>query len=45
MQVSLLLLPAGVRPPVIGAEVTCEVRMTTSTFDRVLMGSPTGRQP
>jgi len=35
MHVSLLLLPAGVEPPPIGAELDCEVRMTTLHPDRV----------
>jgi hypothetical protein len=36
MQVSLVLLPAGVEAPPLGAEVECEVRMTTVRFDRVV---------
>jgi Alanine racemase, N-terminal domain len=35
MHVSMLLLPAGVRPPAIGAELACEVRMTTLHPDRI----------
>jgi Alanine racemase, N-terminal domain len=35
MHVSLLLLPASVRPPVIGDELDCEVRMTTLHPDRI----------
>ena len=35
MQVSLVLLPAGVTPPAIGDDVTVDVRMTTTTFDDV----------
>jgi hypothetical protein len=36
MQVSLLLLPAGVAVPALDEEVDVEVRMTTTSFDRVL---------
>lgn len=36
MQVSMLLLPASVPPPAIGAELECTVRMTTTYFDRVV---------
>jgi Alanine racemase, N-terminal domain len=35
MHVSLVLLPASVDPPAIGAELDCEVRMTTLHADRV----------
>ena len=35
MQVSMLVVPPGVRPPVLGQRLRCEVRMTTSTFDEV----------
>ena len=35
MQVSLVLLPAGVAPPAIGDDVAVDVRMTTTTFDDV----------
>jgi alanine racemase len=35
MQCSLVWLPAGVDPPGIGDEVTVDVRMTTTTFDRI----------
>jgi hypothetical protein len=35
MQVSMLLLPASVRPPAIGDELPCEVRMTTLHPDRL----------
>jgi Alanine racemase, N-terminal domain len=35
MQVSMLLLPAAVRPPGIGDELACEVRMTTLHPDRI----------
>jgi hypothetical protein len=35
MQVSLLLMPTTVRPPAIGDELSCEVRMTTLRPDRV----------
>lgn len=35
MQVSMLLLPASVRPPAIGDELACEVRMTTLHPDRI----------
>jgi hypothetical protein len=36
MQVSLVLLPGSVPPPPIGAEVAVDVRMTTTSFDRVV---------
>jgi hypothetical protein len=36
MQVSLVLLPAGVAVPALDEEVDVEVRMTTTSFDRVL---------
>jgi alanine racemase len=35
MQCSLVWLPANVDPPTVGAEVQVDVRMTTTTFDRV----------
>jgi alanine racemase len=35
MQVSLLLMPTTVRPPAIGDELSCEVRMTTLRPDRI----------
>jgi hypothetical protein len=35
MQVSLLLMPTTVRPPAIGDELYCEVRMTTLRPDRI----------
>lgn len=38
MQVSMLLLPAGVTPPSVGEPVEAQVRMTTATFDRVVLG-------
>jgi hypothetical protein len=38
MQVSLVWLPDDVEPPAIGTELDVEVRMTTVTFDRVLLG-------
>ncbi len=36
MQVSLVLLPAGVEPPEIGAEVPVQVRKTTARPDRIV---------
>ena len=36
MHVSLLLLPASVAPPAIGAELACRVRLTTIHPDRVV---------
>ena len=36
MQVSLVLLPAGVRPPAIGSEVSVQMRRTTARADRVV---------
>lgn len=38
MLVSLLLLPAGVTPPIPGEEVTAELRHTTTHFDAVVEG-------
>lgn len=35
MQCSLIWLPAGVTPPTIGDEVDVDVRMTTTSFDRI----------
>jgi alanine racemase len=35
MQCSLIWLPADVNPPAVGDEVDVDVRMTTTTFDRV----------
>jgi hypothetical protein len=35
MHVSLLLMPGSVRPPAIGDELDCEVRMTTLHADRI----------
>ena len=37
MQVSMVWLPSGVRPPVVGAEIPVDVRMTTATFDQVFL--------
>ena len=37
MQVSMVWLPSGVQPPVVGAEVPVDVRMTTATFDQVIL--------
>jgi alanine racemase len=37
MQVSMVWLPSGVAPPVVGAEVPVDVRMTTASFDRVVL--------
>ena len=37
MQVSLLLLPRDAPAPAIGDELVCDVRMTTSAFDRVVL--------
>jgi len=36
MQVAMLLLPSGVEPPAVGADVDVDVRMTTTRFDRVV---------
>jgi alanine racemase len=36
MQCSLIWLPAGVDPPPVGDEVDVDVRMTTTTFDRIV---------
>lgn len=35
MQCSLIWLPAGVSPPTVGDEVDVDVRMTTTSFDRI----------
>lgn len=35
MQVSMVLVPAGVEPPAVGDRLPCDVRMTVSTFDTV----------
>lgn len=37
MQVSLLFLPASVPPPSVGDELDVDVRMTTTTFDAVII--------
>lgn len=37
MQVSMVWLPSGVSAPVIGDSVAVDVRMTTATFDRVVL--------
>lgn len=37
MQVSMVWLPSGVTPPVVGSELAVDVRMTTASFDRVLL--------
>lgn len=36
MQVSLLRLPAGVPVPAVGDRLSCDVRLTTARFDRIL---------
>jgi hypothetical protein len=37
MQVSLVFLPSSVDPPAVGAEVSVDVRLTTTTFDRIVI--------
>jgi hypothetical protein len=37
MQVSLIFLPSSVDPPAVGDEVDVDVRMTTTTFDQVVI--------
>lgn len=37
MQVSMIWLPAAVSPPAVGDELDVDVRMTTTTFDRLVM--------
>jgi alanine racemase len=37
MQVSMIWLPSGVAPPVVGADVSVDVRMTTATFDEAIL--------
>lgn len=34
--VSLLVVPKGTRPPAVGDEIPCQVRLTTAHFDQVL---------
>lgn len=34
--VSLVIVPKGVRPPEVGAELDCQVRFSTSAFDQVV---------
>ncbi len=44
MQVCMLLVPDGERPPVLGERLPCDVRMTTSTFDEVDVSYPLRRE-
>jgi hypothetical protein len=37
MQVSILFLPSAVDPPAVGDEIDVDVRMTTTTFDRIVI--------
>jgi hypothetical protein len=37
MQVSMVWLPSGIAPPVVGSDVPVDVRMTTASFDRVVL--------
>jgi alanine racemase len=37
MQVSMVFIPAAVAPPAVGDEVDVDVRMTTTTFDRIVI--------
>jgi hypothetical protein len=37
MQVSMLLVPNGVKPPEVGERLQCDVRMTVTTFDEMEM--------
>jgi hypothetical protein len=37
MQVSMVWLPSGATPPVVGDQVEVDIRMTTATFDRVIL--------
>jgi hypothetical protein len=37
MQASMLWLPEGVAAPAVGAELDTDVRMTTTTFDRIVV--------
>jgi hypothetical protein len=37
MQVSMLLVPAGIRPPQVGDRLRCDVRMTVATFDEIVV--------
>jgi alanine racemase len=41
MQVSMLVVPAGVAPPQVGDALNCDVRMTVSTFDEVVVSCVT----
>jgi len=48
MQISMLLVGSGVTPPVVGDRLTCDVRMTVTTFDEIEMisnGTSTGVKP
>lgn len=40
MQVSMVLVPAGIRPPEVGDRLVCDVRMTVTTFDEVHVQGP-----
>ena len=37
MQISMLWLPDGVVVPAVGSEIDVDVRMTTTTFDQVVL--------
>jgi Alanine racemase, N-terminal domain len=40
MQVSMLLVPAGIPSPAVGDRLTCDVRMTMTTFDETELTGP-----
>jgi len=37
MQVSMVWLPSGIAPPAVGSDIPVDVRMTTASFDRVVL--------
>jgi hypothetical protein len=37
MQVSLVFLPSSVDPPAVGDDVSVDVRLTTTTFDKIVI--------
>jgi alanine racemase len=37
MQVSMVWVPSGVSTPIVGSEIAVDVRMTTATFDQIIL--------
>jgi hypothetical protein len=37
MNVSMLKLPKNIKPPIVGSEITANLRMTTTNFDSVII--------